>query len=166
MQKCKLTKEHIFHIIPLLIVFACFVVEKAFKRLTLWNSTSALIQAIVYTAACAVTYLFIMKATDSYIGMISAIFAFKIMPPELDMLQSLNTDAYLVYYIVRKAALVLFAYAIYRHYRSQSKNNNAVELLPILLLLTAVPFFNPISTSLSTYFYMKTQSMLYVYAVR
>ncbi len=166
MSKTKITKERIVSLIPLVLIFACYVIERAFKRFTSWSETSALIQAIIYTACCAAAYLLIIKSKDKYLGIISAIFAFKIMPPELNMLEHFSADAYLVYYAVRKAALILFAYAVYRLYKEQSKEENAVGLMPVLLLLTAIPFFNPIAASLSNYFYSKTQSMLFVYAVQ
>lgn len=149
MKKLNFSKNQILSLLSLAIVIFCYAGEKAFKRLTPWSNTSALIQAFVFTLAVAAVYLILVKAKDPYFGLISGIFAFKILPPNIEMLEAYNLDAACVYFIVRKMALVLFLYVIYRLYISQSKEENHIRqfLLPRFCLLCR--FLQALQTTLS-----------------
>jgi len=165
MDKLKLSKEQITALIPLFIVFLCYAAEKAFKRLTEWNSVSALLQACVYVICIAAVYYLIIKSRNTYFGMISALFAFKIMPPQLDMLKYTNYDAYMVYYIAGKAAIVLFILAMYKLYKSQPAPKE-IKAEPILAIILVANFISPIAEKLASYAFSKTGTMMLPYAVQ
>lgn len=166
MKKLKFTKNQWLSLFSLAIVILCYAGEKALKRLTPWSETSALIQAFVFTLAVAVVYLILVKAGDVYIGMIAGIFAFKILPPNIDMLRYYDLDASCVYFIVRKMALVLFLYIIYRLYLiSKKKQEDPIRALPVAALLLVIPFVTSVSNDLEKYAYIKTESMMLPYAI-
>lgn len=164
-KKLSFTKNQWLSLISLGIVFVCYVGEKALKRLAPWSEKSALIQAFVFTLAVAAVFLILAKAKETYFGMIAGIFAFKIMPPDLEMLRYYNLDASCVYFIVRKMALVIFLYIIYRLYVSQNKQEKHIRALPIAALLIVVPFVTDVSNDLEQYAYIKTGSMMLPYAL-
>lgn len=165
MKKLNFSKNQILSLLSLAIVIFCYAGEKALKRLTPWSNTSALIQAFVFTLAVAAVYLILVKAKDPYLGLISGIFAFKILPPNIEMLEAYNLDAACVYFIVRKMALALFLYVIYRLYISQSKEENHIRAIPIAALLLVVPFLTGASNNLEHYALIKTGSMMLPYAL-
>lgn len=166
MKKLKLNKNQMPALISLFIVFVCYVAEKAFKRLTPWGSTSAVIQAIVFTVAVAAVLLLLYKSNDIYFGMLAAIFAFKLLPPDIVMLRSVNIDAASVYYLVRKAALVLFLVLIYRFYEMQTTSDKyeKIHAVAIGLLLLAIPFCTEIGAEFARFAKIKTGSMMVPYA--
>lgn len=165
MGKVKFSKGQIYALVSLFIVFACYAAEKAFKRLTAWNNTSALLQAVVFTAAVAVVLILLEKSKDIYFGLIAAIFSFKTLPPDILMLRSTNMDAAAVYYLVRKAALVIFLYEIYKLYKSQGSKKE-IHAVPIAALILVVPFINEISNQFSRFALIKTGSMMLPYAIQ
>lgn len=166
MKKLNFTKDQWLSLFSLAIVIICYAGEKALKRLTPWSETSALIQAFVFTVAVAAVYLILVKAKDAYFGMIAGIFAFKLLPPDIEMLRYYNLDASCVYFIVRKMALVLFLYIIYRFYLiSKKEQKTPVRALPVAALLIVTPFITGVSNDLEQYAYIKTGSMMLPYAL-
>lgn len=166
MKKLSFTKDQWLSLFSLAIVILCYAGEKAMKRLVPWSETSALIQAFVFTVAVAAVYLILSKAKDAYFGMIAGIFAFKILPPDMEMLRAYNMDASCVYFIVRKMALVLFLYTIYRLYlRSKKGQADPIRALPVAALLLVVPFLTGMSNDFEQYAYIKTGSMMLPYAL-
>lgn len=165
MKNTVFSKSRILPLIALAIAVICYAGEKALKRLTPWSETSALIQAFVFTLAVAAVFLILLKSKEYYFSIIAGIFAFKILPPNIDMLTHYNLDAACIYYIVRKMALVLFLYAVYRLYISQNKAENHIRALPIAALLLVVPFVSGVSNELEYYALIKTESMMLPYAL-
>ncbi len=165
MKKLNITKADAAPLSAMAIIFICYAAEKAFKRLTEWGNTSAIIQAFVFTLATAGVFMLLSKCKNSYWGILAGIFAFKIMPPDIVMLRSVNFDAACVYYLVRKAALVLFLYAVYKLYKSQDDNEDRLRALPIASLFLVIPFAASVAETLSKYAYIKTGSMMVPYAL-
>lgn len=165
MKKPKITKAEAMPLAAMAIVFICYAAEKAFKRLTEWGNTAAIIEAFVFTLATAAVFLLLSKSKNTYLGILAGVFAFKIMPPDIVMLRSVNFDAACVYYLVRKAALVLFLYAVYKLYKSQSDNEDRLRALPIASLFLVIPFAASVAETLSKYAYIKTGSMMVPYAL-
>ena len=81
MKKPKITKAEAMPLAAMAIVFICYAAEKAFKRLTEWGNTAAIIQAFVFTLATAAVFLLLSKSKNTYLGILAGVFAFKIMPP-------------------------------------------------------------------------------------
>ncbi len=165
MKKLRFSKDQLMSLLALGVILVCYAGEKALKRLTVWGETSALIQAFVFTLAVAAVFLILLKAKDAYFGLIAGIFAFKILPPNIDMLRATNLDAACVYFIVRKMALVLFLYVIYKLYVSQNKQEDHIRAMPIAALLLVIPFVSGVSNELEQYALLKTGSMMLPYAL-
>ncbi len=165
MKKLSFGKNQLMSLFALGIVIVCYAGEKALKRLTPWSETSALIQAFVFTLALAAVFLILLKAKDAYFGLISGIFAFKIMPPDIEMLRQTNLDAACVYFIIRNMALVLFLYVVYKLYVSQNKTDGHIRAVPVAALLLVIPFVSGVSNDLEQYALIKTGSMMLPYAL-
>lgn len=165
MKKLKITKAEAMPLAAMALVFICYAAEKAFKRLTEWGNTSALIQAFLFTLATAAVFWLLSKSKNSYLGILAGVFAFKIMPPDIVMLRSVNLDAACVYYIVRKGALVLFLYSVYKLYKSQSGDGEKLRALPIASLFLVIPFASSLAETLSKYACIKTGNMMVPYAL-
>lgn len=75
------------------------------------------------------------------------------------MLSSESLWGSAVYFLVCKAAVVVFALLAIRFYYLQPKPR-AVKPLPILSLIFVVPFFNEIGSASYSFFVAKTGSML------
>lgn len=162
MGKLKFSVNQIAAAASLFIVVAVYIAERAFKRFSAWNEELALVQAIAYAVLCFIAYFLIVKSKEVYLGTISALFAVKIMPPELVMLKKFNFDAYFVYYIFGKFAIVLFIFAIYQLYKSQQVKE--IRLAPVFALIVIPPFVNEVLEVVSKYTYYKTGSMMLPYA--
>ena len=86
MKKLNITKADAAPLSAMAIIFICYAAEKAFKRLTEWGNTSAIIQAFVFTLATAGIFMLLSKCKNNYLGILAGIFAIKIMPPDLCVL--------------------------------------------------------------------------------
>ncbi|MGN0530883.1 MAG: hypothetical protein ACI4IH_07335 [Eubacterium sp.] len=150
------------------LTFICYVAEKVFKRLTPWNEASAIIQAIIFTCAVFVVLALLYKSKDIFYGLMASIFAFKMLPPDILMLRSTNIDAAAVYYLVRKAALVLFLLMIYKFYKMQETQDKyeKIHAASIGALLLVVPFCSEIGAEFANYALMRTGSMMLPYALQ
>lgn len=161
-----LSREQLPAVAAIALVFICYVAEKAFKRLTPWNEASAIVQAIVFTCAVFVALVLLYKSKDIFYGIMASVFAFKMLPPDLLMLRYTNIDAAAVYYLVRKAALVLFLLMIYKFYKMQETQDKyeKIHAASIGALLLVVPFCSEIGAQFAKYALIKTGSMMLPYA--
>jgi hypothetical protein len=72
------------------------------------------------------------------------------LPPEITQLKSLSPQANLVYFLVQKFAVIIFALAVLYLYRQQPKPRE-IRALPIICTIVLVPFFNDIINDISGY---------------
>lgn len=168
MLKNKFNKAQLPALLSIVIIYAVYIAEKALKRLTDWSSTSAIIQAFVFTAAVLAVFLLLLKCKDYYLGLLTSILAFKIIPPKIDMLHTMAFDACAVYFLVRKVALVLFLFMIYRFYQEYKKEQpeDYVHLMGIVAIMLVFPFISDIAANYENYARLRTNNLLYMYAMQ
>lgn len=168
MAKPKFNKEQLPAIISMLLIFGSYIAEKAFKRLADWSSTSALIQAFAYTAAVLAVFLLLYNSKDYFLGMLTSILAFKILPPEMEMLRQTAFDASAVYFLVRKAALAMFLYLVYYFYQKLRKQSpdDYVHVWGLASIMLIFPYIQSVASDFEQYALLKTHDMMYVYALQ
>ncbi|MBQ9517399.1 MAG: hypothetical protein IJR60_04925 [Eubacterium sp.] len=162
MEKIKLQKNTLPCVIAIIITVGIQAFEKIIEIATDPGQATGLICAMFYTLCVAVVYYLITKGTSSFMGILAALLALKMMPPKMNYLTSVTPDGSMLYFIVSKVAVVLFAVLVYRFYREQEQPR-AIKPLPILIIIVAVPFFNEISAFANNYLLYKTGSMVMPY---
>lgn len=149
-MKEKTDKGKLYCLISAVIIIGCYAVQK-FTALAFPASRSlAIIEAMVFSLFVAVVYFLVTKSKESFYGILISILGFKMMPPAVSSLKALSAGADIVYYIVTKAAVVIFAFAIIKLFKEQ-KYEQKIKALPILFLIVAVPFTNEIASTLSAF---------------
>lgn len=168
MAKIKFTKDQLPGIISLAIIFIAYIGERAMKRLTDWSATSAVIQAIALTAAVLAVFLLLLKCKDYYLGLLTSILAFKMLPPDLEMLRVELFDAAAVYFLVRKVALALFLYLVYRFYQELKRKQpeDYAHIWGIASIMLIFPFISSVAQDYESYALYKTGDYMYVYALQ
>jgi len=164
MGRFKFSVNQIMAAAAFFITAAVYIAERALKRFAPWSEELALVQAIACAVLCFVVYLLIVKSKDAYLGTISALFAVKMLPPELVMLKKFNFDAYFIYYIFSKFAVALFLFAVYQLYKGQKVKE--IRPIPVFALLVIPPFAAEVAEVTAKYAYCKTDSMMLPYAAQ
>ena len=156
------TKENIMCALAIAIVVASYAAQRIIEVSCAPTKNLALALAIVYTVLLAVVLLLISKSNNSYFGILAALIGYKMMPPPNSFLALTTVDGTLLYFLVGRAAAVLFILIIYKLYRKQEEPHE-VRSLPLLAIMLSVPFFSKVSQIVCQYFMMKTGNMLYCY---
>ena len=156
------TKENIMCVAATLIVVLSYGAQRIIEVTLKPDKSLALVLAMIYTILLLVVLLLISKSNNSYFGILAALIGYKMMPPPVGFLAQTTIDGSTLYYIVGRAAAVLFVLVVYRLYKSQEEPHE-IRSLPILAIMLSVPFFSEIAQVLSNYFMVKTGNMLYCY---
>ncbi len=162
MGKLRLDKSQTPFLVAIIITVAAQAFEKIIEVAVDVNQFTGLVCAMVYTLLVAVVYYIISKGTGTLMGILSAMLALKMMPPKMGYLTNVSVDGAMLYFLVSKVAVVLFAVLVYKFYREQ-ETPHPIKGMPILVVLFAVPFFNEIASFASSYLLGKTGSMLLPY---
>ena len=162
MEKKFFTKENIMCVFATLIVVLAYGGQRIIEVTLSPDKKLALILAIIYTILLALVLYLISKSNNSYFGILAALIGYKMMPPPIGFLSQTTVDGATLYYLVGRAAAVLFVVVVYKLYKSQEEPHE-IRSLPLLAIMLSVPFFTKISQVMSSYFMYKTGNMLYCY---
>lgn len=165
MDKIKASKSQMQCALAMAIIVVGYAVERVISIAFNPEKTAGLIMAIVYTALLAVVYFLIAKSKDYFSGLLAAMLGYKMMPPTISALDSTSLDGSMLYFIVKKAAVVIFILLILKFYELQEKPR-AIMPVPILAVMVLVPFFTSISDKLGTYLVIETGTLLYSFFVQ
>lgn len=149
MSKCDCDIKKISAIIAVIVAVAWYGVERISEIFFSFNKTNALVLALLSTVVLAVVYFLIDSCTDSFSGMLASLIAFKMTPPSIGGLAALSYDAAFLYFIVQKAAVLMFIYLFVKHYRKDT--DGKISPFAVLVLAFAVPFLSRISNSVALY---------------
>lgn len=163
MDKVKLGKSQLSCVIAMILIVGGYAVERIISIMFDPSKTAAIIMAMVYTALVAVVYLIITRSKDYFYGLLAAMLAYKMLPPAISNLNE-SLDASVMYFIVKKVAVVLFIFLLIKFYEQQQRPR-AIQPLPILAVMVVVPFCTEIADRIARYFLVTTGSMLYVYFI-
>lgn len=165
MENLKLNKNRSICLTAIILIVAAQAAQKILQVVIEPTLTFGVICAIVYTIIVAVVYFLLCKETSSFLGILAALLALKMLPPSITHLVNVSADAAMVYFLVQKMSQILFAVLVYKFYCAQEKPR-AIKALPVLLIIIAVPFTNQIAEFAGSYFLFKTGSMIVPYFVQ
>ncbi len=164
MKTLKLTAQRKKSLLAIVIILISYAAERLIEMFIPNGRKLGIVLAIVYTLILALTLYIIYSARDTYFGLMAALFGYKMMPVSISFLYSYSHSADLLYFIVKKAAMLMFLVLIYWLYIQQDKDKEKRVSAPtVLVLIFSVPFFTEISNALFRFFLDRTGSMLYGY---
>lgn len=161
-MNAKLSKGKIYCIISAVFIFGFYILERVIDICFGVTKNIAVTQAIVYTLATVIIYFLVSKSEETFYGLLTAIFGFRMMPTKINGLSQVSEEAGLVYFIVQKFSLIIFAILIIKLYRLQ-KAPREIKPIPILVTIVAVPFSIEVYTYVSEALLNITGNMLYSY---
>lgn len=161
-MKTKISKGKIYCLISVAIIFGFYILERVLDVCLDITREMAIVEAIVYSLSTALVYFLVTKSKEPFYGILTAIFGFRMMPTKITGLSALSEEAGLVYFIVQKFSLIIFAIAIIKLYRLQ-KTPREIRPLPILITIVAVPFCTEVYSQVADSLTNITGSMLYGY---
>ena len=162
MDKKFFTKDNLMCVFATMIIVFAYGAQRIIEVTLSPDKSLALILAIVYTILLAVVLYLISKSNNLFFGILAALIGYKMMPPPVSFLSQTTIDGKTLYFLVGKAAAVLFVVVVYKLYKAQSEPHE-IRSLPLLTIMLSVPFFGEISQEISRYLYSKTGDMLPVY---
>lgn len=162
-MKDKLSKGKLYCLISVIIIFGSYIVQKILHICCDINREFAIIEAIVFSLAAAIVFLLVTKSNEGFYGILTAIFGLRMMPPDISELERFSPEANIVYFLVQKFSILIFALAILKIYEQQQKPKQ-IRAFPILCTIFIVPFFMDIQSEISVFLPSVTSSyMLYSY---
>lgn len=157
----KLNKAKFMSLGAIFLIVASFAAERFIDMFNKPVGKQATILALVFTVLLGVVCFLISKTENAFFGLLAALLGYKMMPPDISSL-SHDTDSGMLYFIVKKAAVIIFVLLIYKFYKMQEKSHK-INALPILTAMVAVTFANGFSVQTLDYFQQKTGSMIGFY---
>ncbi|MGN0521642.1 MAG: hypothetical protein ACI4IQ_03280 [Eubacterium sp.] len=151
MIKNNFSKGKIYCLISAAVIFGCYIAERIITITATPSRTLAIGMAFAFSLAVAVVYFLVVKSNEIFYGILTAVFGFRMLPPALPMLEKFSPAANIVYFVVEKAALVIFALAIINLYQRQKKPR-LIKPIPILCLLITVPYLMEIAGVIGAFF--------------
>lgn len=149
-MKEKISKGNIYCLVSAVLIFGAYIAQKAVSVACDPTRTSVLVQAFIFTVFTAAVYFLVSKSNEPFYGILTALFGIRMLPPSIPEIAQFSAEADILYYLVSKVAIVIFAIAIIKLYSKQDKDNR-ITFIPVVCTLAVVPFFNEISSTLSDY---------------
>lgn len=158
----KLSKDKLYCLISVSIIFSSYIIQRLLHIFCDITREFAIAEAMIFSILTAVVYFLVTKSKEPFYGILTAIFGFRMMPPEIIELTEFSESAGLVYFIVQKFSIIIFAVAIIKLYNLQQKPRQ-IRPFPIILTIVSVPFCVEVYTQISERLYNITENMLYSY---
>ena len=150
-------------LIAFLIVFV-YAAERVLELFVPGSRTLGILLAMAYTVLLAFTLYSLYKIKDTYYGLLAALLGYKMMPVSVSFLYEYSHSASMLYFIVQKAAMLMFIALIYQLYILQDTDREKRVSAPaVFAIIFSVPFFSVIAKALTSFFLERTGSMLYGY---
>lgn len=159
MDKIKPNKSQIQCSIAMAIIVLGYAIERVISIIMDVDKTMALVMAMVYTVLLAVVFALVSRSKDYVSALLTSLIGYKMMPPEISELAKTTLDGAMLYYIVKKVAVIIFVLLILRAYELQDKPR-MIKPVPILAIMVMVPFFTTIGEKVGSYLLIQTGNML------
>lgn len=141
--------KDIYAVIAIVATVAWYGIERIASIFINFDRVGALVFAALSVVMLAVVFFLIDSCTNSFNGMLASLVAFKMMPPSIDGLAKQSYDAAFLYYLVQKAAVLLFIYLFIKHYRKEKVTK--ISPFAVFILAFSVPFLLEISDNVGAY---------------
>ena len=161
MKEKLFSKQNIMCAIATIIIVGSYALQRILEIKITPDKNLVLVMSIVFILLLAIVFYLISRSNNPFFGILAALLGYKMMPPSVSYL-SATVDGDTLYFLVGKAAALVFVFIIYRLYKSQPEPHE-IRSLPLLAILLSVPFFSEIATAVSRYLIYKTGNMLYCY---
>lgn len=159
----KLSKGKLYCLICVAIIFGSYIIQRTLHVCFDITRNFALIEAIVFSAATLIVFFILSKSKETFYGILTAIFGFRMMPPDIKVLEQLCPEANIIYFLVQKFSILIFALTILKLYQEQEKPRE-IKAFPVLCTMLVVPFFTNIQVQMASYLNVATNgNMLYTY---
>ena len=162
MGKIEMNKDNKLNLAAVFIIVFSYAAERLIELFVPHSKPLGIILAMVYTVLLALVVYILSRTKEYAVGLLAAMLGYKMMPVSISFLHEYSVDALFLYNVVKYAAMIMFLVIIYRLYVRQPEPKD-IKVPVILAILYCVPFFSEIARFLSSYFYMKTGSMLMPY---
>ncbi len=162
MKNVKVGTNETLCVLSVILIVVAQAAEKIIEVAAAPGKTLALCCALIYTVLVGAVYLFIKKGDSSFMGMFASLLALKMLPPNINYFASVSPDGAMTYFVLQKASVVIFAVLLYKFYREQPQPRS-IKPLTLVALVGAVPFFNTISATTTSFLLYKTGSMMLPY---
>ncbi len=162
MSEIKVSKDGKLCIFTIAVILVSYAAERLIELFIPQGKTLGIVLAMVYTLLLAFTVYVISKTKEIRLGLLAALLAYKMMPVNISFLYLYSQSADVLFFIVKKAAMIMFAVLIYKLYCAQDKDRR-VTAPTVFAIIFSVPFFTEISDVLFKYFLNVTGSMLFGY---
>lgn len=161
-----LKKDQSLCIVAIGLILGCFGGLRLIESFVEMNRNLSLVCAMVCTLALAVVYFIVSKTSNAFYGLLASLIGYKMMPPIIPDLINYSADGAVLYYVVRKIAVVLFVVLAIKFYRMQ-EGDDKIRLIPILAIMAVVPFVSEIATVVGNYLSAQLGgSLIYLYATQ
>ena len=158
-MKIKPDKDSLRCISALIIIVISYAAERCIELYVTPTAKLGLLLALGMTALLCVVVGLLAKSEDSFTGLLAALIGYKMMPADISFLANFTPDGTMMYYLLQKAAKIVFIILVFRLYNAQERPRS-ITPLPLCAMLFAVPFMSNIGTEMTAYFLQKTGSML------
>lgn len=148
--------------IAMAIIVLGYAIERILSITLTLDKTMSLILAMVYTILLAVVFALVSSSKDCIGALLASLIGYKMMPPEIGELTQTTIDGAMLYFIVRKVAVVMFVLLVLKAYELQEKPR-MIKPVPILAIMVAVPFCTSVGDKIGKYLLIVTGSMLGCY---
>lgn len=162
MKSLKQNKNEILCVLSIIIIVASYAVERLIEIFFTPTKTFALAIGTVFTALAVVVFLILWNTKNPFLGLLTSLLGYKMMPPSINMLTEQSLYGEEAYYLACKLAIALYVILIIKFFRMQTQQEK-IKALPILAIMFVVPFFNEIASDSYTFVMTKTRNMLYYY---
>ncbi len=146
----KISSGKIDCIISVAIIFGSYIIQKILNICLNITREFAIVEAVVFSLATLIVFFLVTKSKETFYGILTAIFGLRMMPPVINMLEYLSPEAHIVYFLVQKFSIIIFALTVLWLYEQQEKPRK-ITAFPILCTICVVPFFTDIQGEISVY---------------
>lgn len=162
MDNIKLNKDKRLCLFSIVLIVGSYAVERLIEIFSEPTKTFALALGAVFAVLAVIVFVILLKTKNPFFGLLTSLLGYKMMPPSIHMLTQKTLYGEAAYYLVCKAAAVLFVILIIRFYLMQSEPGK-IKALPILAIMFVIPFFTQIGADSYDFFMTKTGNMLGYY---
>ncbi len=146
----KMSVGKIYCLISVAIIFGSYIIQRILNICLDITREFAIIEAIVFSLATVIVFFLVTKSKETFYGILTAIFGLRMMPPIINNFENLSPEANIVYFLVKKFSIIIFAAAVLWLYEQQEKPKE-LKAFPILCTVFVVPFFTDIQEEISIY---------------
>ncbi len=161
-MKSKANRGRIYCILAAVIIFGIYILQKILNICVDITADIAVAEAAVFSLLTVVVFFLIFKSENSFYAILITTFGINMMPPAISGLDTLNPNAHIVYFLIQKFSIAVFALLLIILFKRQSADN-AIGAVPLLAVLFIVPFTNDVQSQLSPFLANATGTMLYSY---